>query len=254
MFAFGAFNGHNPQLNNGLWHLAERTLRMRVSAILAIYGFFVVCGSAVGFGQVVQLPTFQNTGVSTVVDVPTGGSTYLGGIGRAGATTAARRSFLFGQRSGGIYASGSGNAAIATLIDLKALDEAILKQKLEPGVAVRAGRSPLHLAGKNHPATNYRKISSLPGAYMQALGGDAALSASSGLNTETATEIRELLEHAQAARLGGRMAAAEVYYRMIIERLPADTVAKLEAELKQQQKESATAAAVPKKSSVMTSK
>ena len=226
---------------------------MRVSAILAMFGFCVVCESAVSYGQVVQLPTFQNTGVSTVVDVPAGGSTYLGGIGRAGATTAARRAFLFGQRSGGIYASGSGNGAIATIIDLKALDEAILKQKLEPGVSVRAGRSLLHLAGKNHPATNYRKISSLPGAYMQALGGDAELSASSGLNAETATEIRELLEHAQAARLGGRMAAAEVYYRMIIERLPADTVAKLEAELKQQQKE-ATAAAVPKKSSAMTSK
>ena len=225
---------------------------MRIVASVAIIGLSVVCSSS-SFGQVVQLPTFQNTGVSTVVDVPAGGSTYLGGIGRAGATSAARRAALFGQRSGGIYASGSGNAVVATVLDLKALDEAILNQKIEPGLSVRAGKSSLPLAGKSHPGTNYRKISSIPGAYMQALGGDTSLHSSSGLNADTSAEVRELLERAQAAHQGGRHAAAEVYYRMIIERLPPEMLAKIEAEIKQKQSE-ASASTVQKKSTTMTSK
>lgn len=225
---------------------------MRAVAFLAIFCFSVSVSSSSLLGQVVQLPTFQNTGVSTVVDVPAGGSTYLGGIGRAGATSAARRAALFGQRNGGIYSSGSGNGVVATIIDLKALDEAILNQKIQPGLAVRPGKSALPLAGKSHPGTNYRKISSIPGAYMQALGGDPTLSASSGLNADTSAEIRELLERAQAAQQGGRHAAAEVYYRMIVERLPPDVVAKLEAEVKQKQ-DTAVAATSPKPSTAKKS-
>ena len=211
---------------------------MRRGAILAgvrislLWGMSVVCGSAWCMGQVVQLPTFQNTNISTVVEVPSGGSAYLGGIGRAGATTAARRTALFGQRSGGIYASGSGNSVVATVIDLKALDQAILNQNLAPGYAIPSPRSPLPLSGRHHPGTNYRKVSAVPGAYMQALGGDSSLTSTSGLHADTAADIRELMEKAQNARQGGRYAAAEVYYRMIIERLPADIVKKLEAEVR----------------------
>jgi hypothetical protein len=142
---------------------------------------------------------------------------------------------------------------VATVIDLRALDEAILNQRIEPGISVRAGRSSLPLAGKSHPGTNYRKISSIPGAYMQALGGDTSLHSSSGLNADTSAEIRELLERAQAAQQGGRHAAAEVYYRMIIERLPQDMLARIEAEMKQKQSE-ANASSVQKKSTAMTSK
>jgi hypothetical protein len=182
--------------------------------------------------QFVQLPTTQQTSVSTMVEVPTGGSTYLGGIGRAGGATAARQASHFGSRQTGIYSSGSGNGVTTTVIDLKMLDEAILNQKLEPGIASTPGKSGLPLAGRNHAATNYRKISSIPGAYMQALAGDPALNPSSVPKVDTSAEIRELLEKAQRARQMGRHAAAEVYYRMIIERLPPDVVKRLETEVR----------------------
>lgn len=227
---------------------------MRVVAFLAILGFAVSSVSPCS-AQVVQLPTFQNTGVSTVVDVPAGGSTYLGGIGRAGATSAARRPSLFGSRSSGIYGSGSGNSVIATVIDLRALDEALLNQRVEPGVALNAGRSSVTLAGRANPATNYRKPSTVPGAYMQVLGGDTSVQAEANVKADTSTEIRELLERAQAARQAGRYASAEVYYRMILERLPPETLAKLEADVKKQQQEKqASQKVATKKSGAMVSK
>ena len=206
------------------------------SLVFCLCGALLVLVAKAGFGQVVQSPTFQNTGVSTTVDVPAGGSAYLGGLGRAGATSVQRRATLFGNRGGGIYSSGSGNGVIATAIDMRALDEAILNQKIEPGLAIKAGRSALPLSGKRHPGTNYRKISTIPGSYMQALAGDPDLNFAEHLNADTSADIRELAERARSARQAGRYAAAEVYYRMIIDRLPPGVLGKLEAEIKQNQK------------------
>jgi hypothetical protein len=213
----------------------ERNLRMR-ALVFCLFGTLFVLGANAGWGQVVQTPTFQNTGVSTTVDVPAGGSAYLGGLGRAGATSVQRRATLFGNRGGGIYSSGSGNGVIATVIDMRALDEAILNQKIEPGLAIKAGRSALPLSGRKHPGTNYRKISTIPGSYMQALAGDPALNFADHLNADTSADIRELAERARAARQAGRYAAAEVYYRMIIDRLPSEVLSKLEAEIRLNQK------------------
>ena len=94
--------------------------------------------SGTSLGQFVQLPTFRQFNVNTTVVVPDGGSVSLGGVNtsRSGMVTnsipglgrlpVANR--LFQNRSIGRQ-SGSSHATIsARIIDLREMDEAILRQ------------------------------------------------------------------------------------------------------------------------------
>jgi len=183
--------------------------------------------------QVVQLPSTRQVSVSTAVEIPDGGSISLGGIGRSAALSAQRQASHFGSKQTGRYGSGSGNVAIAKVIDLNELDRIILQEAQSPGRSAPYYRDSAALTGRHHPATNYRRLSDIPGAWMQALAGDPQFNPDRVPRADAASDIAVLIDRAQRAKKAGRFAAAEVYYRMALERLPSETIAKLEAALNQ---------------------
>jgi hypothetical protein len=97
-------------------------------------------------GQVVQLPTFESFSISTTVVVPDRGTALLGGVDRAYYdSTWAGVPFLdkmpglgrlFGNRSVTGGASSSSVSVTATIIDLQAMDEAVLAEARRQGASV----------------------------------------------------------------------------------------------------------------------
>lgn len=88
--------------------------------------------------QVVQLPSFGQTGVSTTVVVPDRGSAYLGGVqrGAMGSRTQGVPLLgnvpgagpLFRNRAAGSSLAGSSFTAHATIIDLAEMDRELLNE------------------------------------------------------------------------------------------------------------------------------
>lgn len=101
-------------------------------------------------GQVVQLPTFRTFSYSGSVLVPDSGTASLGGVGRSVSRSSSSSSFgPRGRNLGGVNSLG-GAGVSATIIDLEAMDRAILdqsptidrKDRVEEGKAlVRHGRT-----------------------------------------------------------------------------------------------------------------
>lgn len=189
--------------------------------------------SVLAQGQTLQLPTTSRTSVNTTVEVPDGGAIQLGSMGRAGGYSGNRLSTLHNMQTRGRHVTGSGNSVTATIIDLDALDQAILAQPTPPGFAPPYHKDRQALTGRHHPATNFRKLSELPGAWMQALAGDPDLDPNMVPKADVASDIVVLMEQATRARQQGRIAAAEVYYRMVLERLPPRVLDQVEAQVKE---------------------
>jgi hypothetical protein len=183
--------------------------------------------------QTLQLPTTSQTSINTTVEVPDGGTIQLGSMGRAGGYSGNRLSTLHNMQTRGRHVTGSGNSVTATIIDLDALDEAILAQPTPPGFVPPYHKDRQALTGRHHPATNFRKLSELPGAWMQALAGDPSLDPNMVPKADVASDIVVLMEQATRARQQGRIAAAEVYYRMVLERLPPRVLDQVEAKVKE---------------------
>jgi cytochrome c-type biogenesis protein CcmH/NrfG len=68
---------------------------------------------------------------------------------------------------------------------------------------------------------------------MQALAGDPSLDPNMVPKADVASDIVVLMEQAARARQQGRIAAAEVYYRMVLERLPPRVLDQVEAKVKE---------------------
>jgi hypothetical protein len=201
------------------------------AAILAPTLFLL--SSAIALAQTIQLPTTSQTSVNTTVEVPDGGTIQLGSMGRAGGYSGNRLNTLHNIQTRGRHVTGSGNSVTATIIDLDALDQAILAQPTPPGFAPPYHKDRQALTGRHHPATNFRKLSELPGAWMQALAGDPSLDPNMVPKADVASDIVVLMEQATRARQQGRIAAAEVYYRMVLERLPPRVLDQVEAKVKE---------------------
>lgn len=76
--------------------------------------------------QVVQLPTVRNFSVSGGALVPDGGTASLGGSGYSANSSSSRGPFPLGTRTIGGIASGASMTASVQIVDLDAMDEALL--------------------------------------------------------------------------------------------------------------------------------
>ena len=118
----------------------------------AIVGLLLCMTVRFGEAQVVQLPTQRVFTVDTTVSVPDRGQALLGGVHRARSATVSRGVPVLGHLPGlapglrdGGHAFGLGSSqayARATIIDLQAMDEALLTQATAQG-SVRVGDSAL---------------------------------------------------------------------------------------------------------------
>jgi hypothetical protein len=83
--------------------------------------------------QVVQLPSVRNFSMTGGVSVPDGGTASLGGTGYSATSRSARGPFPLGTRAMGGVAAGASLSVSAQIIDLDAMDEALLGR--QPGAS-----------------------------------------------------------------------------------------------------------------------
>jgi len=98
-----------------------------VTCVLAI--------ASVGQCQVVQLPSVRNFSMTGGVSVPDGGTASLGGTGYSATSSSSRGPLPFGTRAMGGVAAGASLSASVQIIDLDAMDEALLGRQPQSAVA-----------------------------------------------------------------------------------------------------------------------
>lgn len=111
-----------------------------------------------GYCQVVQLPSVRNFSLTGGVSVPDGGTASLGGIGYSATSRSVRGPLPLGTRAMGGVAAGASLSVSAQIIDLVAMDEALL------------GRQPGALAA-SVPAASMGSISTTSATPAAATGG-----------------------------------------------------------------------------------
>lgn len=185
--------------------------------------------------QVVQQPSFRTTTYSGSVVVPDSGTGFLGG-NRYGRTGSVSRGFgPFASRAGGSQVGGNSLTASVQIIDLKAMDEAILSANVKR-------ESTLGISSVDAPSSGGR-------SYLSGLSADrfereqtgkpvehdwqralAGVSATSGPSKSHLTEsqveadIRYYLRKGKAAEQANRIQAARVFYRMAVDAMTPDMI------------------------------
>ncbi|MEZ6137425.1 MAG: hypothetical protein R3C53_21260 [Pirellulaceae bacterium] len=212
--------------------------------------------------QVVQLPSYHNFSISTSVSVPDGGTMSLGGLGSGASSSTSRGWGPYSSRTGGSRAGGGSISLSAQIIDLQALDEAILGQDLsnnsapstsgiQPanpiGATVNGSRPSAKLAGD--PAHQFFNSTSRiqvprpvqqPGGWQRAAGG---VRESQRPSTDEESDIRYYLERAKQAEDLGRIESARVYYRMALQAMTPQMIARYQQVVARRADEAQTAAA-----------
>lgn len=178
-------------------------------------------------GQVVQLPAVGSFGVSTTVSVPDQGTASLGGVGRSSYGTTTRGAGPLANRAWGGTASATSTSISATVIDLAAMDEAILNMPADsknvPRYATRSQGTKIVNTLTPH---NYsrdikpRAAPPLPYEWMAALGpqGNDHLD-SAETKVHDGSNVRYYMEKAAAAHSQGHDSAARVFYKMALDRM-----------------------------------
>ncbi len=208
---------------------------MRGRYIFSVFLLFVY-KIAVCSGQVVQLPTFHQSSVSTSVLVPDRGIAHLGGIQRAayarsrfgvpGLMLLPGAGWLLGDRCAGSRVSTSTSSVHVTVVDLAAMDRALLAN-------ARAANST--------SADNPRAVAmarAIRQASIQAVPEDEPLSSVADIRraNEQRKQARQreglaLFARAEAAEAAGHIGAAKIYYRMAARRVGGEMRAKIKVRL-----------------------
>ena len=177
--------------------------------------------------QVVQLPAVGTFSVSTTVSVPDQGTASLGGVGRSSYGTTSRGAGPLASRASGGQSSASSVSVSATIIDLAAMDEAILNMpadtKQVPNYEVRkSGTKIVNTLTPHHYDRESVRPAAPPQPYdwMRALGpqGNDHYDSADG-KIHDGSNVRYFMERAAEAHSLGRDAAARVYYKMALERM-----------------------------------
>ncbi len=95
----------------------------------------VLAVASLGQCQVVQLPSVRNFSMTGGVSVPDGGTASLGGTGYSATSSASRGPFPLGTRAMGGVAAGASLSVSVQIIDLDAMDEALLGRQPRSAVA-----------------------------------------------------------------------------------------------------------------------
>lgn len=212
------------------------------------YALFMGCALHHGTSasaQVVQLPSTRSLSYSGSVWVPDGGTTSLGGVNRLRTSSS---SSGWGPYASGAISSSAGAAGLsvsAQVIDLAALDEAMLgrARPAQPAAAPTQGLSSTSSTGAAAmksateaatPTTQSiplgenlsSRVGADPGRWLRTLAGAPA--AEPGNPQLLESEIRYFLQQAAAAEDAGRLNAARVYYKMARERMPVELIERYE--------------------------
>ncbi|MCC6511245.1 MAG: hypothetical protein IT423_19240 [Pirellulaceae bacterium] len=179
--------------------------------------------------QVVQLPSVGSFGVSTTVSVPDQGTAAIGGTGFS---RGSRATDGFGpalRRGGTSQLSSSSMSMTATVIDLAAMDEAILDAPAgssatanfaprSHGKAIVNTLSPQFYARQT--GQSFAEPPRNPNDWAMAMGASGNAQVDMAANVVgDGSDVRYYMHRAAEAQHHGRLAAARVYYQMAVERL-----------------------------------
>ncbi len=210
--------------------------------------------------QVVQLPSSRSLNYSGSVSVPDGGTAALGGI--SGSSYGSNRGGWgpYSSRSSASSAGGSSLSASVQIIDLAALDEAILAGDVShsadprrPDSAVTSnstssaadsdGSSAMTASAATSRATSQHatyltdtpsmRIGADPGKWQRVLAGDGD---QLGRNpTLLESDIRYYLKQGESAEKSGSLMAARVYYKMARDLMTPELIQRYERIVAQRQ-------------------
>lgn len=179
--------------------------------------------------QVVQLPSVQNFSYSGGASVPDHGDATLGGYRtRRGSSNTSGAGPLAGRSVGSQAGSGSLSVS-ATIIDLQAMDEAILNQPADTpptaasNYAVRSTGTPIMNTLTPHLYAQRTTRDSVPGsdpnAWQIALGTPPAKPDVGRVSARNDSAARYYMLKSKEASAVGRNAAARVYYQLAYDQL-----------------------------------
>ncbi|MCA9128831.1 MAG: hypothetical protein KDB22_17215 [Planctomycetales bacterium] len=195
----------------------------RIRVLFGI-GFWMACAS-IGSAQVVQLPSMGSVSYSGTVMAPDAGTVSLGGVGTG---YQSRNSLGFGPYSSRSTSSAGGSRSLlasAQIIDLKALDDALLSanisQKDVSSAAVLSANSPasgggrsfLSGIGSNSNVGSGQNIPA-PGQWQRAMANSSEVDYRHPSTAEA--DIRFYLLKGKEAEAANHLNAARVYYRMAV--------------------------------------
>ncbi len=191
-------------------------------------GFDATC-----LGQVVQLPSVRNFSYSGSFWVPDSGTLAVAGSGAGFATSSSRGWGPYGGSRG--LQSAAGGTAITTsvhIIDLQALDEAILSggrsaatSAKQPSVSPQPQRNYLSSSTAGPSSTRELASRSNSGQWQRALAGG-------GLQAPKPPSVAE-------AEQANHIVAARVYYRMAVEAMTPELIQRYQQILAEREAEEA---------------
>lgn len=208
--------------------------------VLALVVGLAPCGvNSTLLAQVVQLPSVQTFGATGAVSVPDSGTGYLGGNSRMRSGTNVTSGGVGRNRSSASQVGAGSMSMTAVVVDLQAMDEAILNQPVgkstvPSGYAARTYGTPVMntLTPKfysRQTGIGFGKAPLDPNSWQMALGASGAAEIGhAGALVHDDTDVRYYMQRAAEASNAGRLSAARVYYQLATEHLTPDQRARMQ--------------------------
>ncbi|MCA9134325.1 MAG: hypothetical protein KDA45_14250 [Planctomycetales bacterium] len=195
--------------------------------------------SGVGQAQVVQLPSYRSFSYRGAASIPDGGTGTLGGTGYSATSRTSRGFTPWSSRASGSRVGGTSLTASVQIIDLQAMDEALLAIPRgaaagdDTAAAVASTPPDFNAAGTKVGAAvastaedDLDRLSQAapplaratrddPGRWQRVLSGGGQSTAATSLTAES--DIRFYLSRGREAEQAGSLLAARVYYKMAMD-------------------------------------
>ena len=230
-------------------------MKLKLALPSVVYFFAAgICFLTTSFAQaqVVQLPSYRNFSYSGGALVPDQGSAAIAGNSYASSGTVSRGWGPYSTRASGSTFGTSQSSVSVQIIDLRALDDAILSSNVDPSAAAKPVIGQSAIRGSSTTGRNIVSGSSStpitpltdPGKWQRVLaGGQPTVPVHTSL---AEADIRFYLKMGQEAEAANRVMASRVYYRMAVEAMTPDMVARYEKILADRKEAEAAASATTK--------
>lgn len=223
---------------------------LRLRNWLTIASLSVVSLSANSLrAQVVQLPAIQQFSMSGGATIPDGGTAYLGGNSYSSTGSVSRGFSPFNQnRAFGASSGMSSMSATVQIIDLAAMDEAILNSNVPSRVIAQKNRSLAVSDSAASDADKARKFLSSYSSIKTAREGDPSYrdypSALGGSGSKppavdpslAESNVRHYLKMGMEAEAANRIQSARVYYKLAIESMTPELMERYQRVLAEREK------------------
>ena len=210
----------------------NRILTARLQLVVLQLGVLGSVPCLVVQAQVVQLPAYRTFGYTGSAWVPDQGTAPLAGGYASSSSLTGRGWGPYAGRAGGTVTGATSLSASAQIIDLRALDEAILDANVPR--SARSGpvsaNSPAAGGGRRFLTTTDVYVGDTgvivrdPNEYRRALAGHSRQPAAPASRSQAEADIRYYLEAGKKAEMANRIIAARVYYRLAMESMPPDMI------------------------------